>query len=332
MKTEDFKEILTLEQKSQMKSITDVENTETRLCGYPIHPLANINGMREGDSAITFMRDIAENGQRIPITITSDGFIIDGRNRAKVCEILGHELKFEVLPEMTEIELESLVDSLEERRHKTPTQKAIVVAKRKMIMSPRNRKGEVNPKYKATAEKEGVLVKALTAAYYLINTEPRPEKIEALMKEGGTVEVQKYFNKVWVAQRSSDVITVAKDVKRSIEKDRLDYSKEPSSGSFTPESTIRSEDGKKGYTHIMERIESDIPDTFNSFDVKREVAGLINVNTIVSAKYEDSKDLLTAKDYEIKDLRMQLKVMESQLKTAGLKIGTLNGILGNEQI
>ena len=49
------------------------------------HEVADIFPMMSGDEYEALKVDIAENGQREPIWLHSDGRIIDGRNRHRAC-------------------------------------------------------------------------------------------------------------------------------------------------------------------------------------------------------------------------------------------------------
>lgn len=56
-----------------------------------IHPHAECYPLLGEDELQALAADIAENGLRDPITVTPDGMLIDGRNRARACEIVGIE-------------------------------------------------------------------------------------------------------------------------------------------------------------------------------------------------------------------------------------------------
>ena len=182
-------------------------------------------------------------------------------------------------------------------RHLTGTQRAILVARHAMLMSYRNRKGEVNPKYKATAEKEGVNKIALTAAYYLIYIVPRPEKVEALMKEGGTVEVLRSRNGVLTKSRTKDVIVVAKDVKRSLTRTEI-YDSKP----------IIS-DVKKESVSSTARANT-IPNTYTKTELVKDVVAIFKSITELSAKCEKSKELQSIWEMGVTHLKKHLELLE----------------------
>lgn len=54
-----------------------------------IHPHAECYPLLGEDELQALAADIAENGLRDPITVTPDGLLIDGRNRARACELVG---------------------------------------------------------------------------------------------------------------------------------------------------------------------------------------------------------------------------------------------------
>jgi len=67
------------------------------------HPAASIFPMMSDADIEALVADIRTNGQREPI-ITTEGMILDGRNRARACEMLGiapitAELDGKVTPE-----------------------------------------------------------------------------------------------------------------------------------------------------------------------------------------------------------------------------------------
>lgn len=64
--------------------------------GYEIHPAANLFPMLDEKRLKELADDIKANGQKIAIQIL-DGQIIDGRNRAKACEIAGVAPQFETI-------------------------------------------------------------------------------------------------------------------------------------------------------------------------------------------------------------------------------------------
>ena len=60
-----------------------------------VHPVADLFPMMSDDEIADLAEDIKENGLIHPIIVNDDGVLIDGRNRAKACEIAGVEPRIE---------------------------------------------------------------------------------------------------------------------------------------------------------------------------------------------------------------------------------------------
>ncbi len=59
-----------------------------------VHPQADAYPLFTDEALALLTEDIAENGQRDPITLTPDGLILDGRNRFAACERAGVQPRF----------------------------------------------------------------------------------------------------------------------------------------------------------------------------------------------------------------------------------------------
>ena len=85
-----------------------------------VHPYADKFPMLPDSELEELAESIKQNGQRQPIVLTEDGLILDGRNRAKACEMVNVE------PEVTVYEgddlAEYVIDSNSNRRHMTSGQ------------------------------------------------------------------------------------------------------------------------------------------------------------------------------------------------------------------
>jgi len=279
----------------------DVTNKKTRIGGRKIHPFANKHQMHRGDEWLSFKKDIEDNGQRVPILLTPYGAILDGRNRARACEELNREVRFEQLPVNTnKTEMLAMVKSYEKRRHETPVELAILTAKHHMIMFPKNRNGEIKPNVSATAREEGVDINLLRASWYLL--QHRKDVIEAV-EQGITVKITRKLKGRDIPFDTLDVVKIAKFIKAEIENRLTPKITEGVHGWFDPDSIVKTEAAKTYFT-IRKDVLEPITGGFSQTSVLKDLAAEANHFT----------ELTT----EIRDLK--------------LKIGTLNGILGNEQI
>ena len=88
-----------------------------------IHPYADKFPMLPESELEELAESIKQNGQRQPIVLTEDGLILDGRNRAKACEMVNVE------PEVTVYDGDDLaayvIDCNVSRRHLTTGQRAM---------------------------------------------------------------------------------------------------------------------------------------------------------------------------------------------------------------
>jgi hypothetical protein len=64
-------------------------STTVEINGRPVHPVANLFPMMTDEELADLAADIKANGLIQPIVIDYKGLLIDGRNRAKACEIAG---------------------------------------------------------------------------------------------------------------------------------------------------------------------------------------------------------------------------------------------------
>ena len=90
-----------------------------------VHEHAEYYPMLSEEQLDELAADIQENGQRDPITVTSDGILIDGRNRWEACKRIGVEPKVEIL----DVEdVGAFVRSRNERRHQSTGSRAMSTA------------------------------------------------------------------------------------------------------------------------------------------------------------------------------------------------------------
>ena len=84
-------------------------------------------GALTGEAFREFVEDIRVNGQREPVVLDSDGRLIDGRNRARACQVLGIDVRE---TRYTGDDAEAWIISHNvHRRHLTESQRAMVAAK-----------------------------------------------------------------------------------------------------------------------------------------------------------------------------------------------------------
>ena len=92
-----------------------------------IHPAAELFPMIEGAEFSRLLADIEANGQQEPITVTTEGELLDGRNRLRACEQLKIEPQKRVYEGADPV---GYVVSLNlHRRHLNESQRAMVAAK-----------------------------------------------------------------------------------------------------------------------------------------------------------------------------------------------------------
>lgn len=96
------------------------------ICGYEVHPAADLFPLIEGDEFDALVDDIAAHGQVHPIALDRDGRIVDGRNRARACEKLG------LAPATVTHDGDALAYAVScnlHRRNLTDAQRAMIVAR-----------------------------------------------------------------------------------------------------------------------------------------------------------------------------------------------------------
>ena len=99
-----------------------------------IHPAADLFPMVEGDEFRELCADIKERGLAQPITIWTDGTLLDGRNRLLACYETHQEVVLDRYEGTDPVEF-SLSANLH-RRHLNPGQRAVVALKVRKLLQP----------------------------------------------------------------------------------------------------------------------------------------------------------------------------------------------------
>lgn len=100
------------------------------LYGYAVHPAADIFPMMTDAELQELAEDISAHGLQLPLTLTHDGILVDGRNRLAACRIANVDHSYHMLPEdyTDEQILNTVVSTNIRRRHLTAGQKAMIAA------------------------------------------------------------------------------------------------------------------------------------------------------------------------------------------------------------
>ena len=92
------------------------------------HPAAQIFPMMQKDELQRLADDIKQYGQREKVLVTKDDMILDGRNRAAACKLVGKVLRTEKWPGKPGTELEVVLSRNIHRRHLDESQRAMAAA------------------------------------------------------------------------------------------------------------------------------------------------------------------------------------------------------------
>jgi ParB-like chromosome segregation protein Spo0J len=93
------------------------------------HEFANVFPMLGDDDLQQLADDIERNGQRFPVIVDEDGLVLDGRNRATACRMLGIEPRVEVFSGSDAEKLDYVVSLNLSRRHMDTSQRAMAANK-----------------------------------------------------------------------------------------------------------------------------------------------------------------------------------------------------------
>jgi ParB-like chromosome segregation protein Spo0J len=92
------------------------------------HEFANVFPMLGDTDLRELADDIERNGQRFPVIVDEDGLVLDGRNRATACRMLGIEPRVEVFAGTDAEKLDYVVSLNLSRRHLDSGQRALVAS------------------------------------------------------------------------------------------------------------------------------------------------------------------------------------------------------------
>ena len=92
------------------------------------HEFANVFPMLRDEHLRELADDIERNGQRFPVIVDEDGLVLDGRNRATACRMLGIEPRVEVFSGSDAEKLDYVVSLNLSRRHLDTSQRALVAS------------------------------------------------------------------------------------------------------------------------------------------------------------------------------------------------------------
>lgn len=92
------------------------------------HEFANVFPMLGDEHLRELADDIQRNGQRFPVIVDEDGLVLDGRNRATACRMLGIEPLVEVFAGTDAEKLDYVVSLNLSRRHLDTSQRALVAS------------------------------------------------------------------------------------------------------------------------------------------------------------------------------------------------------------
>jgi ParB-like chromosome segregation protein Spo0J len=107
--------------------MSDLFNAETKI-EIKVHLVADIFPMMSDEELADLAADIKANGQVHPILLDCDGLLLDGRNRARACEIAGVKPLFATIAQPIPDPLAYVVSLNVKRRNMSASQKAMSAA------------------------------------------------------------------------------------------------------------------------------------------------------------------------------------------------------------
>ena len=159
------------------------------------HEFANVFPMLGDEHLRELADDIQRNGQRFPVIVDEDGLVLDGRNRATACRMLGIEPRVEVFSGSDAEKLEYVVSLNLSRRHLDTSQRALVASNlatlRRGVSKEQKANVEIStfPLTQAEAAKQLNVSRAIVVTARKIQEQAAPEVVEAV--ERGELSLSK---------------------------------------------------------------------------------------------------------------------------------------------
>jgi hypothetical protein len=110
------------------------EPTREVYFGRPVHPVAALFPLMQGDEFNELVADIKANGLREAIVLSDGGEMVDGRNRARACKVAEVEPRFDNLDVGVSI-IDYIVSKNLRRRHLNESQRGMVAANLKPLLA-----------------------------------------------------------------------------------------------------------------------------------------------------------------------------------------------------
>lgn len=263
----------------------------------PYHPLASIFPLLEGPAFDALVADISENGLQVPIVVTSDGAILDGRNRYRACVAAGIEPTFETYT--GDDHLAYVISLNLQRRHLDESQRAMVAARIANLGKGRPRFnpqicGFIEEKHPAVTQKQAsnmlnVGERTVQHAREVLD-EGAPELVEAVERGEASVSAASQIASLpkdeqveIVARGEAEILRAAKEIRERKSEERA----RENVGVASRKVEIPS--GEKGLAEFDDAIEA----------IVAERAGFGNAETYRQAKKvvdEGAPELIEAMD------------------------------------
>lgn len=159
------------------------------------HEFANVFPMLGDEHLRDLADDIERNGQRFPVIVDEDGLVLDGRNRATACRMLGIQPRVEVFSGSDAEKLEYVVSLNLSRRHLDTSQRALVASNLATLRRGVGREQEGNARIQAFAVTQSEAAERLNVsrnsvqAARKVQEKAAPEVVEAV--ERGELSLNK---------------------------------------------------------------------------------------------------------------------------------------------